>query len=122
MKILIVICSLFLAQFSLAQMSTGTVGEIGLTIEATPNSTFVIKRVQPASPAFKAGLKENDMITSVKKDSNSESVQIAEKSLEDVINLLKGPKGSSLTLEFLRYPAKDFKKVTLVRDEILMKQ
>tara|TARA_B110001454_G_scaffold219201_1_gene251858 strand:- start:411 stop:770 length:360 start_codon:yes stop_codon:yes gene_type:complete len=119
MKILI--CSLFLAQISFAQMSIETVSEVGVTIEASPNSTFVIKKVQPASPAFNAGLKENDLITSVKRDSNSEPIQIAEKSLEEVVNLLKGPKGSLLALELLRHPAKDLKKVTLVRSDTLKK-
>mgnify|MGYP006257486327 CR=1 FL=1 len=117
MKSLILFFSLALTQFSFAQMPTESISEIGLTIEATQNSTFVIRDVQPASPAFKAGLKANDMITSVKKDSNSEPVQTAKKSLEQVASLLKGPKGSSLTLQFLRHPAKDFKQVTLIRNQ-----
>lgn len=111
--------SLFLAIFiSVNTFALGiskAIKEIGITIETTPNSTIIITSVEPGSAASKAGLKKNDMITWVKKDAHAETIQIANKPLNEVIELFKGPKGTQVTVGFLRYPEQDDKTATLMR-------
>ena len=122
MKPTLIAILFFLATYSFAQSVTETINEVGFAVETTVNSTIIIRKIDMGSPAFKAGLKKNDMIISVKKDLTSESVQLAQLPIDEVEKLLKGSKGSMITLEFIRYPGKDVKKVTFARTGDFRKQ
>lgn len=121
MKFALLVIGLLSTGAIYAMGASATVAEIGVTIEQTPNSTFVIQKVEPASPAEKAGLKKNDMITNVKKDANSQFVQTPEMSLEKVAELLRGPNGSQLTVQYLRHPDEKMKAASIVREKATTK-
>lgn len=92
-------------------MTTGQYGGIGALIRKV-KEYVVIAEPYENMPAYKAGLKAGDVIISIdgKSMKNKESDFVSE--------ALKGPKGSSFTLEYQRSNQKGTKSVKIERDEI----
>jgi carboxyl-terminal processing protease len=78
-----------------------------------------IRRVTPNGPAEKSGkIKAKDRIVGVAQ-SNAPPVDVVDMSLNKVVQLIRGPKGSEVTLTII--PAEDASErrlLTLIRDEI----
>lgn len=68
---------------------------IGISIEMIDEKVTIISPFKD-SPAEKAGLKPNDIITKVDGES------IADQKLSDIVNKIKGPPGTTVTLTILR--------------------
>lgn len=88
---------------------------VGIRVEQD-NETGFVRVVAPLdnSPALRAGLQSGDMITAV------DGKPIAEKKFEAVINMIKGPEGTTVKLTILRGEAEPF-DVELTRERIEIK-
>jgi carboxyl-terminal processing protease len=92
----------------------GSFGGIGIEITLQDNILTVVSPIED-TPAFRAGIKSGDRIIEI----NGESTQ--KMSLEDAVKRLRGPKGTSVTITIFRDEFKEPKKITLVREIILIK-
>ncbi|HVW09324.1 MAG TPA: S41 family peptidase [Bryobacteraceae bacterium] len=104
---------------ALAQMREDQRGHyygVGMRIEGRLNQAGVMQTVivEPfvGSPAYKAGLRPNDVLANV----NGKSTDGLTSS--DVADLLKGPKGTPVEIKVLRGEGADSLTVSIVRDEI----
>jgi carboxyl-terminal processing protease len=92
----------------------GSFGGIGIEIGTRDNMLTVISPIED-TPAFKAGIKAGDRI-----------VKIGEKytkdmSINDAVKLMRGPKGTKVSIWILRESWKDPQEFTLTRDIIAIK-
>src|SRR3972149_3375463 len=92
----------------------GSFGGIGIEIGTRDSMLTVISPIED-TPAFKAGIKAGDRI-----------VKIGEKytkdmSINDAVKLMRGPKGTKVTVWILRESWKDPQEFTLTRDIIAIK-
>ncbi|HUP05343.1 MAG TPA: S41 family peptidase [Bryobacteraceae bacterium] len=87
---------------------------VGMQVGARNGMTVVIAPF-PGSPAYKAGLRPGDTIETV------DSKPVAHLSTTEVADLLKGDRGSPVTITVARVGAADPLKFDLVRDEIQRK-
>lgn len=90
-------------------MTTGQYGGIGALLEQHDHDIF-ISEVYEKNPAQLSGILAGDKLLRIDKQS------VAKKSIEEISNALKGPKGSSVLLEYERDGIIMSKNV--VRDEI----
>jgi carboxyl-terminal processing protease len=106
--------SSFLTQDQLKELRDETTLEFGgLGIEVTlENGVLTIVSPIEDTPAFKAGLKSGDKIVKI----NGESTKNI--TLQKAVTLMKGPKGSKVTLTILREGFRKFKDYTITRDII----
>ncbi len=94
---------------------------IGAVLRSTDNQTEIVNIV-PGGPADQSGLLHaNDKITAVAQGAEGEMVDIIGWRLSDVVDIIRGPKGSSVRLTVI--PAAlgasaVAKEITLVRDNI----
>ncbi|GHD98188.1 peptidase S41 [Defluviimonas sp. 20V17] len=98
-------------------MQVQTKGEFGgLGIEVTQDQGFV-KVVTPidGTPAAKAGIKTGDFITKV------DGKSLLGKTLDQAVEMMRGPVGSDVTLTIVRKGEKEPFDVKLTRDTIRMK-
>jgi carboxyl-terminal processing protease len=105
--------SAYLNRKSFTDMQVQTKGEFGgLGIEVTMEQGFV-KVVSPIddTPAAKAGLQANDLITHLDGDQISGT-------LEQAVEKMRGPVGTSIKLTILRKGKDETFDVTIVRDVI----
>jgi carboxyl-terminal processing protease len=72
------------------------------------------------TPADKAGVKAGDLILKIKDTANNVDKDTVGMALPDVVNLIRGPKGTEISLTMLRDGKGEF-EVTLKRDTILVK-
>ena len=91
-------------------MTTGQYGGIGAIIRQI-NGYVHIAEPYEGSPASKAGLKAGDKILSI---DNKDMYNLP---TDEVSGSLKGPKGSTITIEIDR-PGEGIKKINVTRDEI----
>lgn len=92
----------------------GEYSGIGAVISISKdNKEMSITSVYPDSPAEKAGLMAGDILTAI----DNEEIT-PEMSLEDVVRLIKGPKGSKVEITVKRKGKKSKIRITAVRDEI----
>ncbi|MEO6418848.1 MAG: carboxy terminal-processing peptidase, partial [Polyangiaceae bacterium] len=93
---------------------------IGATLESA-DGYCKIRELVPGGPAARGGLlKAGDRITSVAQD-GKDPVDIVNMPLSDAVELIRGPKGSTVTLTILPAGAADSalpKKESIVRDEV----
>lgn len=95
-------------------MTTGEYGGIGALIQK--DSDFIeISEPYEGSPAEKSGLKAGDKILKV------DGISLAGKSTSDVGKLLKGQPGTPVNLKVLHPGAQLFVNLTLVREDIKVK-
>jgi len=94
---------------------------IGARLQSDNDFTKVVE-ILPGGPAQKTDLIHvNDLITGVAQGTAGEMVDVVGWRLDEVVKLIKGPKGTSVRLQFL--PAETgvngpSKEITLVRDKI----
>jgi carboxyl-terminal processing protease len=94
---------------------------IGAQLQTDNDFTKII-RILPGGPAEKSDLLHvNDLITGVAQGATGEMVDVIGWRIDDVVKLIKGPKGTTVRLQFL--PAESgvngpSKEISLVRDKI----
>lgn len=88
--------------------TTGSFGGLGIEIGIRDNLLMVISPIE-GTPAFNAGVLPGDRIVRI----NGKST--ADMGLEDAVNLLRGPKGSSVTISIVREKLDSPLELTLTR-------
>ncbi len=92
----------------------GEYSGIGAVVSLSKNTRLIsISSVYPDSPAEAAGLMAGDILTAI----DDKEITL-EMSLEDVVRLIKGPKGSKVEIKVKREGKKEEFKLTAIRDEI----
>jgi carboxyl-terminal processing protease len=76
-------------------------GCIGIQIESQQGIVFV-KSDLPNSPAEDAGMKAGDVIEAVQTSSTSAVISVAGKTLNEVVDLIRGPVGDPVVIDVLR--------------------
>jgi len=94
--------------------TTGSFGGIGVRI-VDVGEEVVIFEIIPGTPAEKAGLFPGDRI------SRAAGEDLAGRGVERAMELLRGPKGTSITISVLRPGADEAMEMTLSRDDIKMR-
>lgn len=90
---------------------SGNFAGVGIQIGMKDDIITVIAPIDD-TPAFKAGIKTSDKIIAIDgKDTD-------DMSLEEAVSLIRGPKGTKVTLTILRGAKNDKKEFVLVRDNI----
>jgi len=92
----------------------GSFTGIGIEITLRDGILTVVSPIE-GTPAFKAGLKANDKILKI----NGKSTK--NMSLVEAVKLLRGPKGTKVTISIFREGWRQLKDVTIVRDVIPIK-
>lgn len=90
---------------------SGHLQGIGAELSDRDGQIVVVSPLK-GSPAEKAGLQPEDVIVQI--DGND----ITGQTLNDVVNKIRGNKGTSVTLSLLRAKEADLLKMTIVRDDI----
>ena len=90
---------------------SGAFSGAGMEIGKRNNVLTVIAPIKD-SPAFKAGVKAGDRIIKI------DTKATEDLSVEEAVNLIRGPKGSKVTLTLSPAGTTDTKEVTIVRDVI----
>ncbi len=92
----------------------------------TENDYTVIQHIIPGGPADLSNqLHDEDKIIGVGQDKNGEIVDIIGWRLDDVVDLIRGPKGTTLRIEILPKnsgPEGPHKMITLVRNKIKLEE
>ncbi len=94
--------------------SKGTYFGIGVKIEPGENYIEVITSFE-GSPAYKAGIKPGDKIIRVN------GINLTAKDIDKAVSLMRGPKGTSVTVTILRNGSSKPIDLKIVRDEIKIK-
>ncbi len=98
---------------------------IGAVLQADDEYTKVMRLIA-AGPADKAGeLKAADRIVGVGEGKNGEIQDVVGWRLDDVVDLIRGPKGSTVRLEIIPASAKsdaERKKISIVRNEVTLEE
>lgn len=92
----------------------GSFGGIGIEIGMRDNIITVISPIED-TPAFRAGIKAGDKIVKINDKSTKDL------SLTDAVKLMRGPKGTKVTIHILREGFKEPKPFEIVRDIIEVK-
>ncbi len=90
---------------------SGTLEGIGAQLDLKDGHVQVVAPIK-GSPAEKAGLQPKDLIVSV------DGKSIEGMALENVVGMIRGPKGTSVTLEIVRGSKPGSMKITVERDAI----
>ena len=91
---------------------SGNFGGIGAEIDIRDNQLIVVAPLKN-TPAEQAGLKSGDKIIKID-DIYSNTIN----TLEEAVKIIRGPKGTTVTLAILREGWKTFKEITITRDII----
>jgi len=94
-----------------AQQINGSFGGIGIEIGLRKNILTVIAPIKD-TPAARAGLLAGDKILKIG-DKSTESMKV-----EEAVSLIRGPKGTKVTLTITRDGLEKTKEVTMIRDTI----
>lgn len=98
---------------------SGRLEGIGATLKATDEYTQVTSLVV-GGPAWKGKqLKEDDWITAVRQDDETEAVDIKGMIIDDVVSMIRGPKGTVVHLT-VKKPTGDIIEVAIQRDIIVI--
>lgn len=103
------------AQKSTKEQLGGSFEGVGIQLGYNKDKRLVVIAPLKGTPAEKAGVKSGDIILTIdKKDTGNIS-------LPEAVSLIRGPKGSSVTLSFYRENETKPVEVTLVRDTIVVR-
>lgn len=92
---------------------------IGAELSPGDDGYATIHRILPGGAAEKAGeLKAKDRIVSVGQDEDGEMVDVVNKRLRDIIDLIRGPEGTIVRLGVLPAGETDLKEYSITRDRI----
>jgi carboxyl-terminal processing protease len=103
------------AQKSTKEELSGSFEGIGIELGFNKDKRLVVIAPLEGTPADKAGIKPGDMILKIN-DQDATSI-----SLPDAVSLIRGPKGSSISLQIYRDGDKSPRDVVLNRDTIVVK-
>ncbi|MEH6626665.1 MAG: carboxy terminal-processing peptidase [Motiliproteus sp.] len=97
---------------------------IGAVLQTEDENTKIIKLV-PAGPADKSGqVHPSDLITGVGQGEDGEIVDVIGWRLDEVVDLIRGPKGSTVRLQIIPAGSENSisKKVTIVRNQVKLEE
>ncbi|MDD2694134.1 MAG: S41 family peptidase [Candidatus Gracilibacteria bacterium] len=86
---------------------------IGAVIDENPKG-IKIQKVLEGSPAEKGGLKNGDIITMV------DTTSLVGFTADEAVQKIRGPKGSKITISYLRGDDENVQKVEIIRDIVLI--
>lgn len=86
---------------------------IGAVIDENPK-WIKIQKVLEGSPAEKWGLKNGDILTMI------DTISLIGLTADDAVKKIRGPKGSKVTLSYLRWDDEKIQKVEIIRDTVLV--
>jgi carboxyl-terminal processing protease len=90
------------------------------------NEYTTVRRVVPGGPAYEQGiLKEGDRIVGVSQGPDEESVDVIGWRLDDVVDLIRGPSGSTVRLDIIPVDAgldAPSQTIALVRDKVKLEE
>ncbi|KKT40158.1 hypothetical protein A3K29_04635 [Candidatus Collierbacteria bacterium RIFOXYB2_FULL_46_14] len=95
----------------------GEFGGVGIQLGFIDNTLAVMTPLKD-TPAFKAGIKAGDFILKITDEKKKISKDTSGMKVEDAVDLIRGEKGTSVTLTIFRESEKKSRDVTLVRDVI----
>jgi len=100
--------------------TTGEFGGLGMEIYFDPmKKAVVISHPIPGTPAFRAGLMSGDMIIEVQQEGSDEVVKTEDFSdIHDALKVLRGKKGTKVTITVIRQDPPEKKQVTIKREII----
>jgi carboxyl-terminal processing protease len=100
---------------------SGKLEGIGARLQKQRESVKVVEIIS-GGPAWRGEeLEVGDLITRVRQDGETESVSIGGMRLDDAVNLIKGPKGTKVTLTIKKVDG-SFKDITIVRDVVELEE
>lgn len=95
---------------------------IGAQLQTDNDYTKII-RIIPGGPAEKSNkIHVNDLITGVGQGEKGEIVDVVGWRVDDVVKLIKGPKGTTVRLQFITGVGGPTNELTLVRDKIKLEE
>lgn len=98
---------------ALSQELSGEFFGVGMEIGRKNNTILVISPL-PGTPAEKAGLQPNDIILKIDKQETNDL------SSSEAANLIRGPKGTIVTLTIYRPAWNEAKEIKIIRDRIVV--
>lgn len=100
---------------------SGKLEGIGARLQKQRESVKVVEIIS-GGPAWRGEeLEVGDLITRVKQDGETESVSIGGMRLDDAVNLIKGPKGTKVTLTIKKVDG-SFQDITITRDVVELEE
>lgn len=96
---------------------SGEFGGVGIQLGFVDNTLAVMTPLKD-SPAMKAGVKAGDLILKIIDKKNNVDKDTVGISLDEAVNLIRGEKGTEVTLSMFREGDKQAKDVVLIRDTI----
>jgi carboxyl-terminal processing protease len=96
---------------------SGEFGGVGIQLGFVDKTLAVMTPLKD-SPAIKAGVKAGDLILKIVDKKNNVDKDTTGITLDEAVNLIRGEKGTEVTLTMFREGDKASKEVTLVRDII----
>lgn len=100
---------------------SGKLEGIGARLQKQRESVKVVEIIS-GGPAWRGEeLEVGDLITRVRQDGDAESVSIGGMRLDDAVNLIKGPKGTKVTLTIKKVDG-SFTDITIVRDVVELEE
>ncbi|MDD3532009.1 MAG: S41 family peptidase [Candidatus Shapirobacteria bacterium] len=97
----------------------GSFGGVGIELGYKNNQLAVVAPLE-GSPAQKIGIRSGDLIAHIKDENKEIDRDSLNLSLAEAVEIIRGPKGSKVTLTLIREGASKPLKVDLVRDEIVV--
>lgn len=95
----------------------GEFGGVGIQLGFIEKTLAVMSPLKD-SPAMKAGVKAGDLILKIKDEKTGTTTDTSKISIDEAVNLIRGEKGTKVTLTMFREGDKQTKDVTLTRDTI----
>jgi len=100
---------------------SGQLEGIGATLQSSDGYAKVVQ-LMPGSPSWRQGeLKVNDHITKVKQENEAEAVDIFGMTLDDAVQLIRGKKGTKVTITVKRGDG-SIHDITLTRDIVIIEE
>ncbi|MDD5073761.1 MAG: S41 family peptidase [Candidatus Shapirobacteria bacterium] len=97
----------------------GSFGGVGIELGYKNNQLAVVAPLE-GSPAQKIGIRSGDLIAHIKDENKEIDRDSLNLSLAEAVEIIRGPKGSKVTLTLIREGASKPLEVDLVRDEIVV--
>jgi carboxyl-terminal processing protease len=101
---------------------SGQLEGIGAQLQESDDGNIKIVSIVPGSPSWLQGdLQPNDFILKVGQQ-NQEAVDVVGMRLDDAVKLIRGKKGTKVTLTVKKYTDKSIKQVTIIRDVVIIEE
>jgi carboxyl-terminal processing protease len=94
------------------EQQVGTYKGIGITIVRTPEGAITVTKLFENSPAYRAGIRRNDVLARVGKEETTGW------DTQDVVDRVRGPKGTTVDISIRRPGVAQLIDLTVERDDI----